>query len=79
MKHILYVNAFSKPIVYLGIFQTIVILSSFQGRCPSLSQEQCMPIQNLFLADSGIFRTLDYLHTKCFTYIDACSQSYILG
>ena len=66
----LYVNACSKPIVYSGMFKTIVIFSQFQGRCSSFTQEQFMHIQNLFLADSGIFRALDYLRTKCFTYID---------
>ena len=35
-----------------------------------------MHILNLILADSGIFRTLAYLCTYCFTHIQAYLQSY---
>ena len=43
----LYVNV-KKPIVYSGMFKTIVIFSQFQGRCSSFTQEQFMHIQILF-------------------------------
>ena len=38
-----------------------------------------MLVLNLIQADSGIFKTLAYLATSCFTHFQAYSQSYILG
>ena len=61
----MYIKAYLQPMAYSGIFRTI-------------TQEQFMQILNLIQADSGIFRTLAYLGTQCFTHIQAYSRSYIL-
>ena len=63
---------------YSSIFRSIDIFSQFQTRYSGITQEQFLHILNLIQADSGIFRTLVYLGTQCFTHIQAYSRSFIL-
>ena len=72
-------KAYSERMTYSGIFRTIHIFNQFQPRYSGLTQEQFMHILNLTWEDSGIFTTLAYLGTQCFTHIQVYSQSYILG